>query len=259
MLWLFAFQIGWFPIGKFITLNFETRPEWVNNVSDTLGRASGNSTATGWIGAEVDANQMFNGMLLSIIVASAVYGLIRYAADKRVEDERARRLWHRSALAITFVGLSGYWIFHNNSVYAFDIVWHTIIPVLTLTLVNYAGTTLLTRSSMLETLREDYILTARAKGVPDKVVRDKHAARNALLPVTTSLVLALATVIAGGVITEQIFSWPGLGRALLTAITVEDIPVAMGALAIIGILSLLAHLIADILYAFLDPRIRFQG
>jgi peptide/nickel transport system permease protein len=112
---------------------------------------------------------------------------------------------------------------------------------------------------MLETLREDYILTARAKGVPDAHIRDRHAARNALLPVTTSLVLALATVIAGGVITEQIFSWPGIGRALLSAITAEDIPVAMGALSLIGILSLVAHLVADVLYAFLDPRIRFQG
>ena len=71
--------------------------------------------------------------------------------------------------------------------------------------------------------------------------------------------LKLATVIAGGVITEQIFSWPGLGRELLSAITAEDIPIAMGALALIGILSLLAHLVADVTYAFLDPRIRVQG
>ncbi len=259
MLWLFAFQIGWFPIGKFITLTFSTRPDWVNSVSNTLGRVSGGEAATGWVGSGVDANSIFNGMLLSIIVTTVVYGTLRYLADRRVENERTRKTLHRLALIVSFVGLSAYWIFHSESVFAFDIVWHTIVPVLTLTLVNYAGTTLLTRSSMLETLREDYILTARAKGVPDRVIRDKHAARNALLPVTTSLVLALATVIAGGVITEQIFSWPGIGRALLTAITVEDIPVAMGALAIIGVLSLLAHLIADILYAFLDPRIRVQG
>ncbi len=259
MLWLFAFQIGWFPIGKFITLTFATRPDWVNGFSDVLGRVSGNEAVTGWVGSGVDANSIFNGMLLSIVVATVGYGILRFVADKRVENERSRKNLHRLALAATFVGLSAYWILHTEAIFAFDIMWHTIVPVLTLTLVNYAGTTLLTRSSMLETLREDYILTARAKGVPDRVIRDKHAARNALLPVTTSLVLALATVIAGGVITEQIFSWPGIGRALLTAITVEDIPVAMGALAIIGVLSLLAHLVADVLYAFLDPRIRVQG
>lgn len=259
MLWLFAFQIGWFPIGKFITLTFSTRPDWVNGFSDTLGRISGAEGIDGWVGSGVSANSLFNGMLLSIVVASAAYGLLRYLADKRVENEKTRLNLHRVALGATFVGLSAYWILHSEAVYAFDIMWHTIIPVLTLTLVNFAGTTLLTRSSMLETLREDYILTARAKGVPDRVIRDKHAARNAMLPVTTSLVLALATVIAGGVITEQIFSWPGLGRALLSAITIQDIPVAMGALAMIGVLSLLAHLVADILYAFLDPRIRVQG
>ncbi len=259
MLWLFAFQIGWFPIGKFITLTFQTRPDWVNGLSDQLAKVSGNEAVTGWVGAGVDANSIFKGMLLSIVLATLGYGILRYIADQRVENERTRRTLHRVALVTTAVGLSVYWIFHSKAVFAFDILWHTVVPVLTLTLVNYAGTTLLTRSSMLETLREDYILTARAKGVPDRVIRDKHAARNALLPVTTSLVLALATVIAGGVITEQIFSWPGLGRALLTAITVQDIPVAMGALAMIGVLSLLAHLIADILYAFLDPRIRVQG
>ncbi|NND83782.1 MAG: ABC transporter permease [Acidimicrobiia bacterium] len=259
MLWLFAFQIGWFPIGKFITLDFASRPDWVNSISSSIGEVSGNTTVGGWVGAPVDANSIFNGILISIVVATAAYGLIRFAIDRQVDAEATRRTWHRFGLIGVFVGLSAYWIVNSNAVYAFDILWHTVVPVMTLTMVNYAATTLLMRSSMLETLREDYILTARAKGVPDKVVRDKHAARNALLPVTTSLVLALATVIGGGVITEQIFSWPGLGRALLTAITVEDIPVAMGALAIIGVLSLLAHLVADILYAFLDPRIRFQG
>ena len=126
-------------------------------------------------------------------------------------------------------------------------------------MVNYAGTTLLTRTSMIETLREDYILTARAKGVPDTTIRDRHSARNAMLPVTTSLVLALATVIGGGILTEQIFSWPGIGQTYLAALGTEDIPLTMGALALIGILALIAHLVADILYAYLDPRIRVQG
>jgi peptide/nickel transport system permease protein len=145
------------------------------------------------------------------------------------------------------------------SVFAADIAYHTVLPVTTLTLVFYAGITLLTRSSMLETLREDYIFTARAKGVPEKVIRDRHAARNALLPVTTSFVLAIAFVIGGGIVTESIFSWPGLGLTLLNAVQVEDVPVAMGALAFIGVLALFAHLIADIMYVMLDPRIRVKA
>jgi peptide/nickel transport system permease protein len=117
---------------------------------------------------------------------------------------------------------------------------------------------LLTRSAMLETLREDYILTARAKGLSDRAIRDRHAARNALLPVVTALVLALAFVISGGIITEGVFSWPGLGQMLLSATLLEDIPLATGTLGIIGILALLGHIIADVAYMYLDPRIRYS-
>jgi peptide/nickel transport system permease protein len=111
---------------------------------------------------------------------------------------------------------------------------------------------------MLETLREDYILTARAKGVPEKDIRDRHAARNALLPVVTSFILGLAFIIGGGVVTETVFGWPGMGDLLLTATVIEDVPLATGALGFIGILALLAHLLVDILYTVLDPRVRIQ-
>ena len=134
-----------------------------------------------------------------------------------------------------------------------------MLPTLSVTLVSFAGTMLLMRNSMLETIREDYILTARAKGISERAIRDRHAARNALLPVLTSLVLGLATVISGGIITETIFSWPGMGLTLLNAAQQKDIPLAMGALTCVGMLALFAHLIVDILYAFLDPRIRYHG
>ncbi len=130
--------------------------------------------------------------------------------------------------------------------------------MITLSAVNFAGVMLLTRSSMLETLREDYILTARAKGLTERAIRDNHAARNALLPVVTSLVLALSFVIGGGILTEGIFSWPGLGQMLLNATLLEDLPLATGTLGIIGILALTGHIIADIVYMYLDPRIRYQ-
>ena len=234
MLWFFAAQLGWFPIGKFVTV--ET-----------------------WLDSPFRAQEVFVLMLWTIAAATIIYGIARYLIDRSVDDSKTQRSYHRIAFWSIIVLALVIWGLNDRSPYARDILWHTFVPVLTLTLVNFAGTTLLTRSSMLETLREDYILTARAKGVPEKTIRDRHAARNAMLPVTTSLVLQLATVIAGGVITEQIFSWPGLGRELLSAITAEDIPIAMGALALIGILSLLAHLVADVTYAFLDPRIRVQG
>ena len=160
----------------------------------------------------------------------------------------ARHRFHRRTPAL-LVGATG-------NVYVADIAHHTILPVITLGLVAFGATMLLTRSAMLETLGEDYILTARAKGIPDWIIRDRHAARNAMLPVTTSLVLALAFVIGGGIVTETIFSWPGMGLVFLQAINVSDIPLAVGALAITGVLALFGHLIADILYVILDPRIR---
>ncbi len=115
---------------------------------------------------------------------------------------------------------------------------------------------LLTRTTMLETMKEDYILTARAKGLSEKTVRDGHAARTALLPVVTSLVLAVATVIDGGIITETVFSWPGMGQVLVQSVSVGDAPLAIAAFAFTGVLALVGHLVADILYGVLDPRIR---
>jgi peptide/nickel transport system permease protein len=155
-------------------------------------------------------------------------------------------------------GVVVYWVSSGYAVLAWDIVSHLFLPVLTLTLYSYGGTMLLMRTTMLETLREDYIMTARAKGLPDTAVRDKHAARNALLPVWTGLVFGIVLSVGGGIITETVFSWPGIGLAYLNAATSEDIPVAMGILTILGVLTLVAQLIVDIGYAFLDPRIRYS-
>lgn len=139
---------------------------------------------------------------------------------------------------------------------ALDIGSHLILPTLTLTLVLLGEYMLIMRSSVLDVFGEDYILTARAKGLDEKTIRDRHAARNALLPVTTSMVLALATVVGGAIVTETIFSWPGVGLLILDGITMNDTPLVMGGLAIIGVLALIGHLVADVLYAVLDPRIR---
>ena len=231
MLWFFGSALGWFPIGKFLD------PQK-------------------WFDSPYTANQVFNAMLLTMFLSALAVGLIFWATHKWIIEPRQRTRARRILLLLVAVAVIVYWVVSPMSVYAADIAYHTVLPVTTLTLVFYAAITLLTRSSMLETMTEDYIFTARAKGVPEKAIRDRHAARNAMLPVTTSFVLAIAFVIGGGIVTESIFSWPGLGLTLLSAVQAEDVPVAMGALAFIGILALFAHLIADILYAVLDPRIR---
>ncbi len=138
-----------------------------------------------------------------------------------------------------------------------DVLYHLILPLSVLTLLFFAGSMLLMRNSMLETLREDYILTARAKGLPERVIKNRHAARNAMLPVVTALTLSLAFSLNGGVLTETIFSWPGLGKALVEAVLNHDYPLAQAAFLLLAILVLFANLLADILYAYLDPRIKY--
>ncbi len=231
MLWTFGFFFGWFPIGRFIDARL-------------------------WQGAPYDANNLFLQMILSVVVVMAFYILGRLLV-RRFSDNLVTQARINQVLGILAVGsLILFWWLNPAQVYVRDIAHHTILPVITLGLVAFGATMLLTRAAMLETLGEDYILTARAKGLPDNVIRDRHAARNALLPVTTSLVLALAFVIGGGIVTETIFSWPGMGLIFLQAINVSDIPLAVGALSITGVLALFGHLLADVLYAVLDPRIR---
>lgn len=230
MIWLFAFILDLFPIGKFIDPVI-------------------------WIDAPIEATAVFQRMLLTAFVATLA--LILWLFLLRRVDPRKRRLASLVGVGLVLVGILAFWLPSGVAQYAGDILRHLVLPIATLTLISFAGTMLLTRNSMLETLREDYIMAARAKGLSEKVIRDKHAARNAMLPVVTSFVFSLAFALDGGVITETIFSWPGMGLTLLRAAVSEDIPMAIGALVFTGALALTAHLVADILYAFLDPRIRY--
>jgi peptide/nickel transport system permease protein len=138
-----------------------------------------------------------------------------------------------------------------------DILHHMMLPLLTLFIIHVGAYLLIMRSSMLETLSEDYILTARAKGLNEKQVRNRHAAPNARLPVVTSVGLSLAFSINGGALTETVFSWPGIGKELIFAVSNNDYPLALASFLFISIVVLLANLIVDILYAYLDPRIRY--
>ncbi len=140
---------------------------------------------------------------------------------------------------------------------AVDITWHMVLPMATLFLIHFGSYLLIMRSSMLDTLTEDYIFTARAKGLPEKIIRDRHAAPNARLPVVTSVGLSLAFSINGGALTETVFSWPGIGRELVFAVSNNDYPLALGCFLLIAVVVLTANLVVDILYGYLDPRIRY--
>jgi len=139
----------------------------------------------------------------------------------------------------------------------FDVIHHMVLPLTTLFLIHFGSYLLIMRSSMLETLKEDYIITGRAKGLTEKVIRNHHAAPNAALPVVTSVGLSLAFSINGGALTETVFSWPGIGRELVFSVSQNDYPLAQASFLLIAIVVLLSNLVVDILYAYLDPRIRY--
>jgi len=139
----------------------------------------------------------------------------------------------------------------------YDRVLHLILPVFVSAFGGLASISRYTRSSMLEVIRQDYIRTARAKGLSERDVIYKHALRNALLPVITILGLSIPGLISGSVIFETIFAWPGMGRLAFESVMAFDYPTIMGLVTISGLLTLAGNIIADISYAFADPRIRY--
>ena len=138
-----------------------------------------------------------------------------------------------------------------------DLAWHLVLPVASLTIQSVAGWSRYMRSSMLEVLRQDYVRTARAKGLPSSRVIFKHALRNALIPIVTLLGLTVPTLLSGAAITETIFSWPGLGWLGVNAVGVRDYPVVLAFVMLGGAMVILGNLLADILYAVVDPRIKY--
>jgi peptide/nickel transport system permease protein len=139
-----------------------------------------------------------------------------------------------------------------------DYVHHLIAPSLVLGLVTVALWSRYMRSSMLDVINQDYIRTARAKGLPERQVLVRHAMRNALLPMITVAGLQLPTLLSGALVTETIFTWPGMGRLFLDSLSYRDYPVVMGILVLSAVLVLIGNLLADILYAVADPRIRLN-
>ena len=236
MLWFFGLRLNWLPIGKFLY------PEK-------------------WYDAPYDSDVIFVSMIKFTAVVSVLQILV-YIFTRNIESLNLRRNARFAGFIVLTIASLFYWNSGDLAIqkpYAMDIAYHMILPIFTVTVVAFAGTALLTRTTMMEDMKDDFILTARAKGLSQRRIRDRHAARNALLPVVTSFIFTIVTIIDGSVLTETIFSWPGMGQLILQAVLEEDIPVAMASFSFIGIFALIAHFIADISYAYLDPRIRIQS
>ena len=138
---------------------------------------------------------------------------------------------------------------------SWDYVGHLALPVLTLALYLQGLPLLLMRSNMLEVMHEEFVTMARMKGLPERTVMLRHAARNALLPLVTAFALTFGQSVGGNVVVENVFSWPGLGRLLVDAVANSDYPLAQGAFLVIAVVLVTMNFVADLLYGVLDPRV----
>jgi peptide/nickel transport system permease protein len=136
-------------------------------------------------------------------------------------------------------------------------MWHLVLPAITLSTITMAIVSRMARSSMLEVLSSDYLTTARAKGLRENAVVLRHALKNALIPVVTVVGLQLGALLSGAVLTETVFGRVGVGRYVVTAITARDYPVVQGTVLVVAIFVVVINLLVDVLYAALDPRIRY--
>lgn len=169
------------------------------------------------------------------------------------------------ALATTFFLKTGIRLVYTFGISSFapenallDRIQHMVLPIVTLSYVSIATYSRYQRASMLEVLHSDYIRTARAKGVKERVIILKHALRNALIPVVTIAALSFGAVLGGAVITETIFAWPGMGKLFIDALVRGEVYTLMAWLMVTAVAVIIANLVADIIYGWLDPRIRYD-
>jgi len=152
--------------------------------------------------------------------------------------------------------LTGWYDQTDNLPYLVDVAWHLTLPLIVLILLELAGTILLMRTAMLDVIGENYMVTAKAIGLPERKVLFKHGSRNAMLPVVTSFIISIVFAVSGAVVLENVFSFPGIGALYIRALNQLDFPVAEATLYIITLFVLIGNFIADLIYGYLDPRVR---
>ncbi len=149
-------------------------------------------------------------------------------------------------------------VYANSLDQFFDLLRHLIVPMTVLTLVLFGQYVMLLRSSLIDVLQEDFIVTAKAKGLRDRAVLRGHAVPNAMLPLVTITAINMSFIVGGAIQTETVFSWPGIGRLMYDALITRDYPILQGTFLIVTAVALVANLIADVAYAYLDPRVKVE-
>jgi peptide/nickel transport system permease protein len=209
---------------------------------------------------------------LQLTLAAMFISLLIALPAGIVSGVRQYSFWDHSTMFVALLGVSmpNFWLGPLLIwVFSIQLGWlpvsgkeglaHLVLPALTLGTSMAAIVARMTRSSVLEVLRQDYVMTARAKGLSESRIILKHVLRNALLPVVTVVGLQFGALLAGSIITETIFSWPGLGTLMVKAIQTRDYPVVQGCVLVIALSYVLVNLLTDLLYGVIDPRIRYEG
>jgi ABC-type dipeptide/oligopeptide/nickel transport system permease component len=207
-----------------------------------------------WIDAELEPSMVVWYMVLTLMM-SAIFLL--------VINLLLRRLFHRGMPAFLLIlliagGTVGLWYLIEIAPYAFDMLKISWLAIFTYTVISFGETMIIMESSMTEVLKDEYINTAYAKGLRKATVREKHAARNALLPALSRLVISLPYLLTSVVIIESAVGWPGMGTTMWNALYWQNMPVVMATLMLVGVISLVARLFLDIVIAYSDPRIRYD-
>ncbi|MEX2487536.1 MAG: ABC transporter permease [Nitriliruptoraceae bacterium] len=227
MIWVFAYELGWLPSGRFLT------PEV-------------------WRDAPVTVSSVF--LALGATAALVAVGAVVAALARARELATPRAV---VVISVTLVaGVLGVWAMHPARHFAADLLWHAMLPTVTLTLLTLGPAALLMRSAMVTTTNTDTVLYARARGLGERLVRNRHAARLALPPVIAAFALNLAGVVTGSLVFERVFSWPGLGTTFVDAAVAGDAPLASGIIVTYGVVLVGMHLLLEGAQWALDPRLR---
>lgn len=200
------------------------------------------------------------GIPTGIISAKRQYSMIDYSMTILALIGVSMPVFWLGLLLVMVFSLKLGWLPSQNMITDnfFTLIRSLILPSFTLGAMSAATTMRMTRSSMLEVIRQDYIATARAKGLPERKITYRHMIKNALIPIITAVGLQFGQLLGGSMLTETIFSWPGLGRLMVENIKAKDIPVVLGSVLFLAIMFSVVNLLVDIIYAFVDPRIKSQ-
>jgi len=226
---IFAWNLRWLPYQHFINFNV-------------------------WLRVDISVDEILLRMLISGV---ALFGALLLSRLITRKSGRWRRVIGMAIFLASVLVVVALWGRSGYSPLAVDVLRHLALPLGTVVLISFGETMMTMRATMLETLGEDHVAAARAKGLPDKAVRDRHVARIAMLPVLTRILLSLPFVLVGSLVIERVFFWRAMGQVVFNAIEFQDLPLIIGVLTMIGLISLVAHIFLDILYVALDPRLRY--